>query len=875
MASFSAVPAFAQNTLPEGSLKMIVTPHNQSVNYFERTLCLNVKANVAYGVSSDQSWAKVRKGSDGSIYVHVDQNYDMEKRYANITFVSNDGQISQTLVVTQAADGSAAELPTDQRIYPSSASDNTHANSGKDGGVAYSYDDDLSTLYHTAYSPTKFTVSETNPAILTYDFTDVGCIDYMTYVPRTSGSNGNFGNFAVYYKLKGDNEYKLYGNFNNNGSNDELTIKFKDGLINPTSIQVRVYDGTGGYASCAEMKFMKDGGASTAFDIFADSLYTTLKPGTTEGDIEALSNPFVKSLAMKLFKGEYDKKYRVAEFPCLLSVKALAAKWNVDGKYYDQMAGVTGISFAPGTYAIVCQMPTNRTATLKIVSWYNGKKGGNFDGGNPQVATFTLRNGMNVIEYQPTKMGLSYYGSWDDSFNGLGYIVYDDDTNPDAVAPLKIHFINGIQNGYLSEDLTNEEMYEMTGNAKNSHMDVVSKKVHAVWTSKGLHNYCKSTTGGLGYKQYMNVLDSLIVWEHDVLGFTKYNLVPKNRTFAYVNYTYYMFQGGLGVSFHVDQESRVLNCNKLINTDNDAIWGLSHEWGHQHQLHPYFCWTGMTEVTNNVNSYYNIMKMGYRTSDKINQWVPARKHFIDDNLSGVTIKSDKRSKAYKNSSSLRWCTDYYNLAQEMKDSTIVKQSENVVKGLSIHEIGVGETLCPFIMLNNYFTVVKNMPDFTPDMYEALRQTDKDGGSTIEKKDGEDKYELVASAQNNNKNNGLNRLKAAYPNSVWTKYIVSGHTSRSDNTMPFVLNYIRKASRLSGYNLFPYFERWGFLRQIAQYIGDYGNGWCIFPEAAYNEFKADMDELVAKGVIKEMPEGMVEEISNTADRFMPKPSFPNK
>ena len=115
-------------------------------------------------------------------------------------------------------------------------------------------------------------------------------------------------------------------------------------------------------------------------------------------------------------------------------------------------------------------------------------------------------------------------------------------------------------------------MHELTGNAKNSHMDVVSKKVHAVWSSKGLHSFCKSTTGGIGYKQYMNVLDSLIVWEHDVLGFTKYNLVPKNRTFAYVNYTYYMFQGGLGVSFHVDQESRVLNCNTLINRDDDAIW---------------------------------------------------------------------------------------------------------------------------------------------------------------------------------------------------------------------------------------------------------------------------------------------------------------
>ena len=68
----------------------------------------------------------------------------------------------------------------------------------------------------------------------------------------------------------------------------------------------------------------------------------------------------------------------------------------------------------------------------------------------------------------------------------------------------------------------------------------------------------------------------------------------------------------------------------------------------------------------------------------------------------------------------------------MRTTPCVKAVPNLVKGLSIYEVGVGETLCPYIMLNNYFTVVKNMPDFTPDMYEALRQTDKDGGSNIEK-----------------------------------------------------------------------------------------------------------------------------------------------
>ena len=93
-------------------------------------------------------------------------------------------------------------------------------------------------------------------------------------------------------------------------------------------------------------------------------------------------------------------------------------------------------------------------------------------------------------------------------------------------------------------------------------------------------------------------------------------------------------------------------------------------------------------------------------------------------------------------------------------------------------------------------------------------------------------------------------------------------------MPYILNWIVKCSRLTGYNLFPYFERWGFLRQTALYIGDYGNGWQIFTPAAYDEFKADMDALVANGTLKELSEEMVVAISNSPDYFQSKPTFPN-
>ena len=129
--------------------------------------------------------------------------------------------------------------------------------------------------------------------------------------------------------------------------------------------------------------------------------------------------------------------------------------------------------------------------------------------------------------------------------------------------------------------------------------------------------------------------------------------------------------------------------------------------------------------------------------------------------------------------------------------------------------------------------------------------------------------------NGNKNGKYTQFKNEYPTSCWitNEYLIEGN-HWYQNSAPFMMNWVRKISRLSGYNLMPYFERWGFLRQTALYIGDYGNGWQIFTPAAYDEFKADMDALVESGEIQAMPEGMVEAISNVQTRIQPKPQFQN-
>lgn len=885
-------PLMAQVKLSSEAFPVIVAPHAQSVSYSERTLCYDITSNVDYTVTSDADWVSVRKADNGVVYVHVQYNKLGEERTAHVVFANEDSKLSETLTITQSRNESFKELPKDIQVSVASATANT-TNSGY--GIEKTYDNNESTFWHSQWQPSNFKVSETNPAILTYNFKNVDHIDYIEYVTRQDGnSNGNFGKVEVYAKCGSETTYTLITTVDLGNSGGPIALG-TTGLDNVKSIQLKVLSAANNNASCAEMRFMKYNSEAVDYNaLFTDNSMSALKEGVTKEQIQTIKYDFIRDLALGLLDKSYDKNYRVGEYTAKLSYVTQSNIWNAPGKYYDQRQGVTGINITKGQHAIaVSGLPEGKSVPMIVTAWYVGKDGSNFDGGNPQSFSYSLHNGLNFVNY-----------NFD--YDGLAYICYYADANPELQPKLTVHFINGDVNGYLSQDKTNDEMHELTANAKNVCMDVLGKKVHSVWTSEGLHKYCKATDGtSIGYRQYMNVLDSLIQWEHDLLGFKKYNSEPDNRTMAYTNYTYYMFQGGFGVSFHHNQESRVLNCKTLVYNDNDAIWGLSHEWGHQHQMHPYFCWAGMSEVTNNMNSYYNVMKMGYHESDKINAWPTARKHFIQDNIndiavSGPVTKKDNGSydvgdgdmvvgRRYSRTRRLAFLNKHLmnnaalrQICESMSDSTVTTYTKNPAHALHISEVGVGETLCPFVMLYNYFTT-HGKPDFAPDWYEALRQTDDvNGGSSIEKAKGFDKYELVAAVQNNNKNGLYSKLVELYPNSCWVKSgYVNERSTQWENSMPYVLNYIRKTSRLSGYNLLPYFDHWGFLRQVALYIGDYGNKWQCFNKEMYDEFKADMDALVAGGTLKAMPDGMVEEISNSVDLFDSgykdfgtTPTFPN-
>ena len=263
--------AQAQNTLPDGAFPAIVTPHKQLTNYRERTLCYDITANVDYTATPTVSWITVRKGDNGRVYVHLAENTGDEQRQGKVVFANEANGLTQELLITQTRSEAIKDLPGDTQVKPSSATANTNQSGF---GIEKSYDGDNSTFYHSSWSP-YFAISDSNPVVLTYNFKNVERIDYINYTTRQDGqSNGNFGRVEVFVKRTGETSYTSLGVFDCGYSN--YIFSFETPILNPASIQFKVYSGYSdnsnpGYASCAEMQFMRQTGEREALlNLFAD-----------------------------------------------------------------------------------------------------------------------------------------------------------------------------------------------------------------------------------------------------------------------------------------------------------------------------------------------------------------------------------------------------------------------------------------------------------------------------------------------------------------------------------------------------------------------------------------------------------------------------
>ena len=195
---------YAQDATP---IPTIAAPHKQTINYRERTLCYAFPANVEYTVETNASWLSIHQEDNGNIYVHASQNFENEDRIGEVIFRNEELNISEKMSIIQTKDESVETIPTDETVKASSVTTNTYQNGQ---GANLTIDNNLNTIWHSAWNPTVFVVSEDNPAELVYTFPNTTeLIDYIEYIPRQDVVNGAFGEVDVYIKSQGDEDYTL------------------------------------------------------------------------------------------------------------------------------------------------------------------------------------------------------------------------------------------------------------------------------------------------------------------------------------------------------------------------------------------------------------------------------------------------------------------------------------------------------------------------------------------------------------------------------------------------------------------------------------------------------------------------------------------
>lgn len=396
--------------------------------------------------------------------------------------------------------------------------------------------------------------------------------------------------------------------------------------------------------------------------VFQDPLASTLKKGIKRKDINNISNPVIKDVALQLLDGQYGSTYRFNTYEALLSPSLLGEQLSI-GDGYSKYENITGVYLPLGKHIILVDgIEENKTVKVVVPNWERRAPDPNEPTKDPkgwgiEKKEFVLRNGVNIINLE--------------DFGSLAYIDYFSE-NPAEEKPITVHFITGKENGYFDIAKHKDTDWDrFVDNAVFPIMDAKGEHIQIAYPVEAIKKYAY----GRGVELISNY-DSLVYRQHRIMGLIKHDKVPANRILSRVNYNYYMFRDGDGVAYMGDKKgyamAMVVDPSRVIK--GDPCWGFSHEVGHVHQTRPMFNWGGLGEVSNNLFSLYVTRSFGNPTRvSEQNNYQKAKEAIID---AGISYLQDE---------------DVFN------------------------------RLIPFWQLQLYFEGQGNNLDFYPDLFEAFRK----------------------------------------------------------------------------------------------------------------------------------------------------------
>ncbi|MBP3228495.1 MAG: M60 family metallopeptidase [Bacteroidaceae bacterium] len=547
--------AMAQTPVPSLSTPLFVAGDAaRSVSFAGQTVKIGV-GGTDFTAATDASWVTAAKEADGVSLVFA--RNDGDERTATLTLTA-DGA-TRTVALTQEANPFA--LVAGGQVKVQSAYASSSESTKENAPITNAIDGNTSTYYHSTWSS-----STTFPVTLTFNFAEPQHLNRILYTPRGNGT-GVFRSITVSTSTNGT-AYLEHGSANYENDDAQKTYSFGTaGVDGVLSVRISVTAGYQSYISAAEIQFIDDEGEGAAdFSVFADDLYTQLRPGTTQADIDAIGTPLAKRLAQDILDGHYSMAYRVGTFEAYRPIVSLQAELKTSA-YYDAHENPTGIYFTAGEKAaIVASGIGSSNVQLEVFNCA-------LDGIGTS-SKYTLHDGLNV--FTVTNRGTSY--------------VLNYRTDWETAEPVRLHFLYGCENGYFNLDTDDNETWKsLLANATAEVLDIVTPRVHMVAPLYALKAQCPARGFELAQK-----LDSVVWREWEVMGLFRHNRAPKNHQFIRPS------TSGL----YADSEGAHCAWGSFggwVSPIGLESWGLAHELGHNNQLGA-FRWVGMTEVTNNIYS---------------------------------------------------------------------------------------------------------------------------------------------------------------------------------------------------------------------------------------------------------------------------------
>lgn len=462
------------------------------------------------------------------------------------------------------------------------------------GEVALSYDDDVNTIFHS-----KWDSANKWPFELTYNFKGDEEINYVEYIPRVGGGNGCIGAFELFYADDSSRKnWTKVGDFNFNQSSQPGRVSLP-AEVKPTSVKFSITSGTGGFVSCAEMKFMRYNTGSSLdnqlLEVFTDLTCSELKSGVTDAQIAAL-DPIFQRVAEALRDNSYDaleKSFRIHEYNAYSNPTEWAGPLMT--KTYSNWDNPMGIAVKKGEKVIILVGDTHgNNLSVQIVGEYQSDASKKNSWRPQGQGTFhSLRPGVNQI---------------DPDQDGQLFLMYTAVPSAPTSKPIKVHVPlgQGSLAGYwsLAEHKTDEKFAEIIANTSHKYFCVVGDRMVL---------YFKRTLFKRKIVDAITQWDNIITWQQNFMGIEDVRPALWNNHIAGISLEEgtggYMWASDwvMGfVDYKIDSED-IMGLNNF-NKNADNAWGPAHEMGHVNQKA--INWPSTTESSNNLFSNYVLTRFG-------------------------------------------------------------------------------------------------------------------------------------------------------------------------------------------------------------------------------------------------------------------------